>query len=32
METSVQVAEVPASRGVAWLGEAWQLFRGAMLT
>ena len=31
METTVQVAEVRASRGAAWLGEAWQLFSRSML-
>jgi uncharacterized membrane protein len=32
METTVQVAEVPASRGALWLGEAFKLFRAAPLT
>ena len=31
METTVKVTEVPASRGAAWLGEAFKLFRGAPL-
>jgi uncharacterized membrane protein len=32
METTVQVAEVPASRGIGWLAEAWKVFRHSMLT
>lgn len=32
METTVQVAEVPASRGIGWLGDAWKLFQQSMLT
>ena len=32
MDTTLKVAEVPAARGVAWLGGAWRLFRGAPLT
>ena len=28
----MKVAELPASRGAAWLGESWRLFRGAALT
>jgi hypothetical protein len=32
MDTTMKVAEVPASRGAAWLGEAFRLFRGAPLT
>ena len=31
METTVQVTEVPASRGAGWLGESFRLFRGAPL-
>jgi uncharacterized membrane protein len=31
METTVQVTEVPASRGASWLGESFRLFRGAPL-
>ena len=29
MDTSIKVAELKASRGAAWLGEAFTLFRGA---
>ena len=32
MDSTLKVAEVPASRGAAWLGEAFRLFRGAALT
>ena len=32
MDASVKVAEISASRGAAWLGEAFRLFRGASLT
>jgi uncharacterized membrane protein len=32
MDDTMKVAELPASRGVAWLGEAFGLFRGAALT
>lgn len=32
METTVQVTEVPASRGASWLGESFKLFRGEPLT
>lgn len=32
MDATMKVAEVPASRGAAWLGEAFRLFRGAPLT
>ena len=32
MDTTMKVAEVPASRGAAWLGDAFRLFRGAPLT
>ena len=31
MDASTRVAEVPASRGAAWLGESFRLFRGAPL-
>lgn len=31
MDASTKVAELPASRGVAWLGESFRLFRGAPL-
>src|SRR6478672_6667451 len=29
MDATTKVTELPASRGAAWLGEAWRLFRGA---
>ena len=32
MDSTMKVAEVPASRGVAWLGESFRLFRAAPLT
>ena len=32
MDASVKVAEISASRGAGWIGEAWRLFRGASLT
>ena len=32
MDTTLKVAELRASRGAAWLGEAFRLFRGAALT
>jgi Predicted integral membrane protein len=32
MDTSVRVAEVPASRGMRWMGEAFRLFRQKPLT
>ena len=32
METTVQVAEVSASRGASWLAESFKLFRGAPAT
>ncbi|MGZ5648681.1 MAG: BPSS1780 family membrane protein [Usitatibacter sp.] len=31
MDTTMKVAELPASRGAAWLGESFKLFRGAPL-
>jgi uncharacterized membrane protein len=31
MDASTKVAEIPASRGAAWLGESFRLFRGAPL-
>jgi len=31
MDTNMKVAELKAARGVAWLGEAFRLFRGAPL-
>ena len=32
MDATMKVAELPASRGAAWLGESFRLFRGAPLT
>ena len=32
MDATMKVAELPASRGAAWLGEAFRLFRDAPLT
>ena len=32
MDTALKVAELPASRGVSWLVQSFQLFRGAPLT
>jgi hypothetical protein len=32
MDATMNVAELPASRGAAWLAEAWKLFRDASLT
>ena len=31
MDSTIKVTELRASRGAAWLGEAWRLFRGAPL-
>ena len=32
MDATMKVAELPASRGAAWLGDSFRLFRGAPLT
>ena len=32
MDATMKVAEIPASRGAAWLGEAFKLYRNAPLT
>jgi len=31
MDASIKVAEIPASRGASWIGEAWRLFAAAPL-
>jgi hypothetical protein len=31
MDASFRVADLPASRGVGWLGESWRIFKGAPL-
>ena len=32
MDATIRVAEVPASRGIAWIGESFKLFRAAPAT